>query len=98
MIVCADLGKENRANMEAAVVVSCRQCGKVLAADTRTIGVAERLPERQGRPIKFFCCRCAMKYHPGSITHYADHSAAQDGGAAIRAANPKAINVEVSGG
>src|ERR1019366_10331891 len=92
MIVCETFGRETRDNMESVVEVECRDCHQKLGADSKTIRLAEETPVRRGRPIKFFCVPCCMTYDPSSVTHYADHSAAQDGGTAIVAANPSAVN------
>ena len=94
IIVAANSGQENRANMESVVDVYCRDCFAPLAADAKTIRLAEQTPARRGRPIEFFCCRCAIRYNPGSITHYADQSASQDGRKAIISSNPSAIDIE----
>jgi len=73
MIVAMNAGQENRAQMESVVVATCRDCGAQLHADSYTIRVAHNLPERRGRPIKFFCPRCCVNYDYDSITHMHDH-------------------------
>lgn len=94
MIIAADFGTENRVNMEAVIFTHCRDCEQALAADLRTLRVAETHPVRKGRPVKFFCVRCCVKYDPTTISHFADHSAAQDGRAALLAANPNAKDID----
>jgi len=76
MIVAEWFGKENRTNMESVVEKECRDCGAKLGVDSFTIRVAEILPSRRGRPIKFFCPTCCMKHDPNSMTEVHDHTAA----------------------
>lgn len=67
MIVASRAGTENRAAMEGVVTVECRLCGVSCRADTRTIRTANNLPERAGRPVKFFCVECAVKHKRSEV-------------------------------
>lgn len=73
MIVAANDGEENRAVMEAVSHVACRVCGQPLAADTRTIRVADLSPLRNGRPVLFFCVPCSQMHDLSQTTHFVDH-------------------------
>jgi hypothetical protein len=73
MIVAALAGEEKREKMESVVPAKCRDCGATVHADSYTIRTADSLPERRGRPVKFFCTRCCVNYDFGTITHMHDH-------------------------
>lgn len=73
MIVAANAGEERRENMEGVVACSCRRCGQTLHADTKSIRVADQMPERRGRPVKFFCVSCAVQHDRGQIQKLVDH-------------------------
>lgn len=74
MIVAANDGEENRANMRGVVLhCGCRDCGQALAVDSYCIDQATHMPERLGRPVSFFCIPCATRYDANSITHFVDH-------------------------
>ena len=72
MIVAADRGREMRATMECVCDAVCRDCGRELAVDARTIQAAMEMPQRQNRPVRFFCCACAVRYDGGTIQHLVD--------------------------
>lgn len=74
MIIAAVAGQERRENMQTVVEVACRDCHRDLAACSYTIAQAEAMPERRGRPVKFFCPACAVGYDVQSITHMRDHA------------------------
>ena len=77
MIVAALLGTENRSAMEAVIEAECRHCGADLAADLRTLRTAHNLPERKGRPIKYFCVDCCLLHENESLNLVIDQ---RDGG------------------
>lgn len=73
MIVAANAGEERRENMEGVVACSCRRCGQALNADTKTVRFADQMPERRGRPVKFFCVPCAVLHNRSQIQKLVDH-------------------------
>lgn len=73
ILVCANRGEENKKNMRASVFVSCRRCGESLAADSASIGKAEKLRERFERPIDFFCVPCCLLHDRKSVDILQDH-------------------------
>lgn len=72
MIVAASAGEEIRENMESVVRTWCRDCGRLLHADSRCIREAGELDCRDGRPIKFFCVECCVKYDVNSVHKFLD--------------------------
>jgi hypothetical protein len=72
MIVAALAGTEIREHMESVVPCDCRDCGRLLHADSRTIRAAFHLPSRRGRPVEFFCVECCMKYDAKSVNEMHD--------------------------
>jgi hypothetical protein len=73
MIVAANAGEENRANMEGVHPCVCRVCSRELAADKFSVRRAEQLPQRMGRPEMFFCAACASQHDVGQVTVFEDH-------------------------
>lgn len=73
IIVAANRGDEKREAMESVVQAVCRECGELLAADSRTVRTAMNSPLRLGRPVEFFCIPCCVQHDPTSPTHFADH-------------------------
>lgn len=67
MVVAARAGQENRAAMSGADPAVCRDCEAALRFDPQTTAAALLMPERNGRPVRFFCPPCAMTYDPRSI-------------------------------
>jgi hypothetical protein len=68
IIVASLTGNERRENMQAVVRCICRDCYRLLSADSHTIGEAAMLPSRRDRPVDFICPDCFTKYDHGSIT------------------------------
>lgn len=62
MIVASLAGEEIRSHMEGVHKDACRDCGRAVHADTFTVRRAESLPQRHGRPVKFFCLPCHSEY------------------------------------
>ena len=73
MIVCPFPATANRAAMESANPGECRECGRNILYDSFSLRRALALPNRRGRPVKFFCAPCALKHDFGSITYFEDH-------------------------
>ena len=73
MIVASNRGEEHREFMESVVECECRDCGAPLAADSKRIRYADEMDVRHGRPIRFFCIACCVKYDRQSITELHDH-------------------------
>jgi hypothetical protein len=74
IVIVAELeGRENRAGMESVVRGFCRDCEAPVAADGFTVRASKALPSRHGRPVKFLCVRCYVKYDLRTITEFHDH-------------------------
>lgn len=72
IIVAAAAGEERREQMEAVVPAECRDCGRILAADSHTIRLAEGLPSRRGRPVEFLCIACCVTYDRRTVSEFHD--------------------------
>ena len=46
---------------------SCADCDARLAYDSKSIEDALALPQRQGRPLRFICVQCCLKYDRSKI-------------------------------
>lgn len=57
---------------EKIVDEKCADCGQRLAVDSYSIRVAWEIPQRQGRPLKFICVDCCLKYDRKSIEFLVD--------------------------
>lgn len=81
MIVAAYAGEERREHMEGVVACECRMCGRTLHADSYTIRFAENLPNRLGRPIRFFCSGCCVLHDGRQLNELYDHRGRKANGA-----------------
>jgi hypothetical protein len=59
--------------MESVHPGVCRDCGADVVYDGYSFRRISELPERRGRPVMFFCMRCAFGYDARTITHFEDH-------------------------
>lgn len=73
MIVCAEPAAARREQMDSVHPARCRDCGCELVCDGYTVTRALAMPERRGRPIDFFCLRCAVRHDRSSIDVLEDH-------------------------
>lgn len=73
MIVCATPGEARREVMESAHPGRCRDCGREVVYDGRTLRRAMEMPERHGRPVLLFCVACAVARDFRTITLLEDH-------------------------
>ncbi len=75
MIVAANAGEENRGAMDIVVSGNCRGCGRKIAVDSRSIRVMWNHTARNGRPVKYFCIKCAVQHDVNSIDELRDNRA-----------------------
>lgn len=73
MIVASPPEEAEIEKMEAIWGRDCRDCGRRLWVDTKTVREVFWLPVRRGRPIKFFCPECATRYDFDTINHFKDN-------------------------
>lgn len=73
MIVASPAGEAVAANMQAVVECRCRDCGGAVHADSDTIRRCAEMPGRGGRPIRFVCIPCAVRYDVNSLDLLVDH-------------------------
>ena len=59
------------------VACRCRKCEANLLADSWTIARAENLPETRGRPVLFFCIKCAALHDLSMLNVMEDHRGGQ---------------------
>lgn len=64
IVVCSYPATARRDHMESVVPTTCRDCGRDLVADGRTLRTAWGLPQRRGRPIECLCVECYRAYRP----------------------------------
>ena len=79
MVVCSAPEEANMANMDSVNPGVCRDCGRAVVYDGYTMRRCLALPERCGRPVKLFCCDCAVRYDVNSIDLLEDHRAKAEG-------------------
>lgn len=73
MIVAAFPQTAIRENMESVHPEYCRDCGRPIVYSGRVYRRALAMPERRGRPIKFFCVECFAQYDVAQVAHFEDH-------------------------
>lgn len=74
MIVAAVEAEFNVSQIRGVPVeCECRECGAALLADSWSVARAEAMPERRGRPVRFYCIDCACKHDRTGINILEDH-------------------------
>jgi len=58
---------------EGVRVEFCGDCGVELAASERTFEIAMAAPSRLGRPLRYVCIDCGVKYDAGDLDELHDH-------------------------
>ncbi|TWT57706.1 hypothetical protein KOR42_10700 [Thalassoglobus neptunius] len=57
---------------EAITRGHCRDCGDEVVIACSTIALAQEEAEKLHRPVKYFCCRCALNYDSRTINKLVD--------------------------
>lgn len=75
VMIVAALEEEFRHDQIRGVPVACRcrKCETNLLADSWTIERAENLPDTRGRPVLFFCIKCAALHDVECVNVLEDH-------------------------